>query len=195
MFELLIKPLSPALLQDFLTFFDHFAFTDNPDWASCYCQFYLENHAEIDWEKRSAGENRKLAEERICARSMHGYLAFLDDQPIGWVNAALKSMFPSLLSEPELDYSEKDQVGSIVCFTIAPDYRGRGVARALLRAALAGFQNAGLSIAEAYPRRAASTQAANYHGPLSLFEQDGFSVYKDYREWLVVRKKLSVPAT
>jgi hypothetical protein len=32
-----IKKLSPALLQDYLSFFDQVAFTDNEEWAGSYC--------------------------------------------------------------------------------------------------------------------------------------------------------------
>src|SRR5207249_4857835 len=38
--HLLVKPLTPALGPDFLAFFDHergSAFSDNPEWAKCYC--------------------------------------------------------------------------------------------------------------------------------------------------------------
>ena len=34
--------LSPATRDDYLAFFDHErgpAFADNPEWATCYCQF------------------------------------------------------------------------------------------------------------------------------------------------------------
>ncbi|MBP0652123.1 GNAT family N-acetyltransferase, partial [Mycobacterium tuberculosis] len=57
-------------------------------------------------------------------------------------------------------------VGAITCFLVAPDRRRRGIARALLDAALAGFAEDGLAIAEAYPRHAADGPAANHHGPM-----------------------------
>ena len=40
MSELVIKELSPSLRDDFLLFFDHVAFADNPDWSDCYCSAY-----------------------------------------------------------------------------------------------------------------------------------------------------------
>jgi hypothetical protein len=36
-----INPLTAELLDDFVCFFDQVAFTDNPDWASCYCYYYI----------------------------------------------------------------------------------------------------------------------------------------------------------
>ena len=40
MSELVIKELNPSLKDDFLYFFDHIAFADNPDWSDCYCSLY-----------------------------------------------------------------------------------------------------------------------------------------------------------
>jgi uncharacterized protein YndB with AHSA1/START domain len=36
----LIRPLTPDRIDDFLRFFDHDAFADNPYWAHCYCTHF-----------------------------------------------------------------------------------------------------------------------------------------------------------
>lgn len=49
-----VRALEPSLTGDFLRFFDHErgpAFADNPEWASCYCQFYHTQRS-IDWGAR-----------------------------------------------------------------------------------------------------------------------------------------------
>lgn len=38
--ELLIRKLTPELLEDWLSFFDKDAFSDNEDWCGCYCMCY-----------------------------------------------------------------------------------------------------------------------------------------------------------
>ena len=40
MTEVVVKELIPSLRDDFLLFFDHVAFADNPDWSDCYCSAY-----------------------------------------------------------------------------------------------------------------------------------------------------------
>jgi len=40
MSELVVEQLSRSLKDDFLLFFDHVAFVDNPDWSDCYCSVY-----------------------------------------------------------------------------------------------------------------------------------------------------------
>jgi len=40
MSEVLIKEPTPSLRDDFLLFFDHVAFAEDPDWSDCYCSAY-----------------------------------------------------------------------------------------------------------------------------------------------------------
>ena len=35
-----IKSLSPELINDYINYFDNIAFTDNKEWAGCYCLYY-----------------------------------------------------------------------------------------------------------------------------------------------------------
>src|SRR6266571_1100759 len=40
MSDLVVKELTSSLRDDFLFFFDHVAFVDDPDWFDCYCSAY-----------------------------------------------------------------------------------------------------------------------------------------------------------
>lgn len=51
--KLTIKPLKKELIDDYLFFFDHRAFCNNPDWAACYCMFYQYKATLDTWEKRT----------------------------------------------------------------------------------------------------------------------------------------------
>ena len=48
-----IEPLTDINLESFLTFFDEIGFTDNPDWAHCYCVFFHHHQDESDWLKKT----------------------------------------------------------------------------------------------------------------------------------------------
>lgn len=183
-----IHPLSPARLADFLRFFDGEAFGDNPGWSFCYCQCFYEDHSRVVWKDRTAVQNRALACERAADGRMQGHLAYADGQVAGWCNAAPRRLVHALDDEPVAD---ADQVGSIVCFLVAPPYRGRGVSKALLAAACEGLRAQGLRIAEAYPRPNASTPAENHFGPLPMYLAAGFTVHQtDSDGNVVVRKAL-----
>ena len=183
-----VRALSPELLPDFLKFFDGGAFSDNPKWSSCYCQCFYEDHSVVKWSDRTASQNRALACKRIQGQSMQGFLAYSDESPVGWCNAAPRHLLRALDDEPTPD---AEQVGAIICFLVEPSHRGRGVARKLLEAACDGLRQQGLRIAEANPRTAATSAAENHFGPLSLYLSAGFSVHREYEDGSVyVRRTL-----
>jgi GNAT superfamily N-acetyltransferase len=183
-----IKALAPELQQDFLRFFDGSAFSDNPKWASCYCQCFYEDHSVVNWSSRTAPENRALACERIQRQSMQGYLAYVAETPVGWCNAAPRKLLHALDDEPVPD---AENIGFIICFLVEPSYRGRGVARQLLEAACEGLRRQGLLIAEANPRTTSPSPAENHFGPLSLYLSAGFTVYREDDDGSVfVRREL-----
>ena len=118
---------------------------------------------------------------------MHGYLACVDGKPVGWCNATPRALLPNMRNEQ----GNAEEIGSIVCFVIAKPFRGQGVARQLLDAACNGFRQQGFKFVEAYPNERAESQAANYHGPLSLYLSAGFEIHhQDADSRVVVRKTL-----
>jgi GNAT superfamily N-acetyltransferase len=184
-----IRSLSPELLDDYLDYFDHTAFTDNPDWAGCYCYFYLVD-SQQDWETRTAEQNRRSVSDLIAGGRMHGYLAYVDGKVAGWCHAGPKGYFPALIANEELVEDDMAQTGSIVCFNVAPAQRRRGIAAALLEAACQGLSGLGLKAAEAYPSLEPSTDAASYHGPLQMYLRAGFEIHRRFPTYQVVRRAL-----
>jgi GNAT superfamily N-acetyltransferase len=184
-----IRKLCPELLQDFLLFFDGEAFADNPKWGFCFCQFLYVDHAKVNWAARTLQENRTAACDRIRANRMEGYIAYRAGKPIGWCNAAPRTMMDAFADEPGPDAS---RIGEITCFVVAKSHRRSGVATSLLEAACAGLKGQGLTIAEALPLAEASTDAQNHHGPLSMYLAAGFQVHRTDGEGRVyVRRKLA----
>jgi GNAT superfamily N-acetyltransferase len=171
--EVRIHALSPDLLDDFLVFFDGEAFSDNPDWSTCYCQCFYEDHREVDWNARSGAENRGCAVRRARDGSMQGFLAYRGDRVVGWCNAAPRPLLRALDEEPIAD---ADRTGTILCFLVAPDARGRGIAKALLEAASDGLRAQGLKRVEANPRTGEVSAAQNHFGPLNMYLAAGFSL-------------------
>ena len=171
--EIEVLPLSPDRLADFLAFFDGEAFADNPDWASCYCQCFYEDHAKVDWQSRSATENRACAIRRAGDGTMRGYLAYRGERVVGWCNAAPRPLLHALDEEP---VDGADEIGTVVCFLVAPNARGQGIAKALLDAASDGLRAQGLKRLEANPRTGDVGPAQNHYGPLNMYLAAGFSL-------------------
>src|SRR5690348_8626941 len=168
MSDLVVKELMPALKDDFLLFFDHVAFADNPDWADCYCYPY-------HFADRGKAENRRAASNQIEESRIQGFLAYRDGSPVGWCNAANRHNYPALHRLMRSDLKGLERVGSIVCFVIAPSNRSKGVASRLLKAACDKFSHEGLEYAEAYPVRETTSAADNFPGPLSMYLKNGFT--------------------
>ena len=187
-----VHPLTPARRADFLDFFEHRAFTDHPAWASCYCHFPHADHRAVPWNERSAEDNRAATCARIDDGRMSGWLAYDGATVVGWCNAGPRREIGGLFDEPE---PLADRIGAIVCFVVAPDRRGHGIAAALLKAACAGLEERGFSWAEAYPRAQtkgnADDAAANHYGPLAMYLKAGFDACGPVGEHAVkVRKSL-----
>jgi GNAT superfamily N-acetyltransferase len=182
--EITIRRIEPALKEDVIEFFDRRAFAGNPQWAMCYCMFHhVGGRYAGEWPKRTWQDNRADLSLRIDNGTTTGVVAYVGGRLAGWCNATARSAFPSLTD------GEDDEVGSIVCFVVAPPYRGHGVARSLLDGALDLLSDLGRTVAEAYPVVGARSSASAYVGTLQLYQDAGFDVTS--QEPLVVRKSLT----
>ncbi len=139
--NVIAKALSPELMDDFFHFFDHVAFSDNPDWASCYCYYFHVAGDLEQWGRRKKEENRTAAEQFITTGKMNGYLAYFDGSPVGWCNANSKAGYARVAADKDLADGGDENVGSVVCFVIAPGFRKQGIARQLLAEACSGFKD------------------------------------------------------
>ncbi|MFX1379477.1 MAG: GNAT family N-acetyltransferase [Promethearchaeota archaeon] len=185
--DIIIKPLIPDLVEDFLHFFDSVAFSDNPNWAACYCHCYHFNGTMKQFIKRTAEENRESSKDLIISGKMHGFIAFDEGKPIGWCNVNSKEIYA------KIPYEEKseDKIASLICFVIAPSYRKQGVARRLLRFVCSSSKNDGYDLIEVYPMKGQKlSDAHSYRGPFSLYISEGFSIYKEFKDFYVMHRKL-----
>jgi GNAT superfamily N-acetyltransferase len=198
MSDIAVKPLTPALSADFLRFFDHergAAFSDNAEWAKCYCHFY-EVPREMDWAALSGDQNRVAMQSRIEVGAMQGFLAYSGDEVVGWLNAQPRPMLPHCFARMRVDPTplpcEPFEAALIVCFVISPSWRRRGVARTLLSEALHALASRGFKIVDAFPFKSGTSKlpADHYHGPLSLFLAQGFTVLREEESMTVVRRSL-----
>jgi len=188
MSELICVPLATGRLKDYLGFFDTRAFTDNPRWSGCYCYFPVHDPQKVEWQQRTAAENRSSVAECIHAGMTSGFLAYLDGEVVGWCHAGPWSMYPMLREEPEPD---TEALGVVFCFVVAPEARGKGVAKALLASACDGLRVQGMTAVQAKPMKNAEGAAANHLGPLAMYLAAGFRIVRESAEGDVfVRKSL-----
>ena len=195
---IVVERLAPATREAYLAFFDHErgpAFSDNAEWARCYCQFYRTSRA-LDWKTLTGDQNRVAAGASIACGEAEGYLARTGTETIGWLHAVPRHKLPHAFERlgvepPPIEVPPHD-AAVIVCFVIAPAWRRRGVAAALLDGALADLAARGLAVVDAFPFKSGDSTAPadHYHGPASLFASRGFSTIAETADLAVMRKHL-----
>lgn len=184
-------PMTPERAADWERFFAEDAFADNPDWASCWCRCFRAAEWAADWDGAcERGENRAPMLAAARAGTLRGVLAYAGDRVVGWCQADARAAFR--FRKPGQDAASPDapEAAAIVCFLVAPAWRGRGVARALLREACAELARRGFTSVDAFPRKAGGC-AELFGGPAELLRAAGFAPAADLGDRWVLRRALA----
>jgi GNAT superfamily N-acetyltransferase len=147
-----IHHVSEDRIPDWLSFFDHDAFAGNPVDAVCYC---VASHVipRGEWgglEARYWRDNRELMIELLRTGRAFGYLAYVNGKPVGWLNASKRSDCSMHRRGADVDPPDNEVI-SLVCFGIAPPYRGHRIVELLLDRAIDDAPARGARWFEAYP--------------------------------------------
>lgn len=153
----------------------------------CQCQFF-----KLDDEEWRGGVDVPVRAERLrgqtrCgdrdAGATSGLVAYSGAEPVGWCAVEPRPAYPRLLrmrvpwAGRDEDKSD-DQVWAVTCFVVRKEHRGRGVARALARAAADFARDGGARAIEGYPRLRVAGQetapAALYVGSRGTFAGAGY---------------------
>ena len=182
MSDLEILPLTRGRLPDLASLFDQ---GGDPKW--CWCaSFRLRS---LDFTKADPESNRRVLEAavRTTAKEQRapGLIAYRDGEAIGWVSLGPRDDYERLKHSKVLAPIDEKPVWSIVCFVVGRRARRKGVASALLEAAVDYARGHGATTLEAYPveidgGRIPSANA--YMGTLAMFERAGFEVI-ERRQW------------
>ena len=191
-----IVPLTPDLLVDYLDFFDNIAFSDNPKVPKCHCVHFHWN-ADHEAAFHKSGKLGDVA-DFIKRGIIKGYLAYKNNQVIGWCNANNKINYDALRCDvlhgerTELwNNADNDiKIKSIVCFLIAPIMRRQGVATQFLERVCEDAKKEGYECVEGYPLNESTDEYANHHGPIALYYKFNFCEYKKFEYDSIMRKYL-----
>ena len=208
--SVIIKQLSPELAEDYFDFFDNRAFSDNSPFYPCYCNAFnmsaerirSEIIAQVDingggiegWQRSL----RKSAQNMVERGEISGYLAYDQGISVGWCNANDKESYYRFgefslddlpLDEENVKEGSTEKIKSVVCFEIAPEYRGKGLATALLKRVCEDALKDGYEYVEAYPALKGKGEY-DFTGPMKLYEKLGFAIREQHGEMLIMRKDL-----
>lgn len=127
--------------------------------GKCYCQHYkiLDCH----WSSLTDGERHdRLREQSHCdnpgARTTTGLLAYLGEEPVGWVAVEPRTSYPRLLRVRTVwsgrhEDKADDSIWAVTCFVTRKGYRKRGITYTLASATIGFAREQGARALEAYP--------------------------------------------
>jgi GNAT superfamily N-acetyltransferase len=170
--EVEVHRVTGERIDDWLAFFDFDMAVGVPQNSACYC---LEPHEVVPGEPlpemRHWTERRAEMIERLRDGTTVGYLAYVDGNPAGWVNASMRADYGLFRRGDEHD---RDTVG-IACFAIAPPYRGHGIAGRLLERVVADAAARDAAAVEAYPFNDEVPSGSGFRGSRAMYDAAGFT--------------------
>lgn len=146
--------------------------------GGCWCQAWRIEKGER-WKDVKGGVAKKRLRKGILDGTTNAIIAFDHETPIGWCTFGPRDSFPRLNRAPSLRCNDSSCVWSLPCFFVVRGYRGKGVARTMLKHALEVMKRDGVDIAEGYPSKPNKDgryiAAFSWTGTISLFEKAGFA--------------------
>ncbi len=181
---LTILPASEARCDDLQT-----VFGTRGAAAYCQCQRYKlrrrEAFARFPVEERA----HRLREQTNCGRprseTTSGLVAFLDGEPVGWCAVEPRSAYEGLARNNRVPWEGRtedkadDTVWAVTCVFARAGFRRRGIAHALVRAAVDHARERGARAIEGYPLLTTPGQRISWDeihvGSREFFTSAGFT--------------------
>jgi GNAT superfamily N-acetyltransferase len=126
---------------------------------------------------RQHGEPNRLAFKAIVESGViPGLLAYSDGKPVGWCAVEPRESYPSLNRSRILARVDDESVWALPCFYVGKHFRGKGLMRELLSAAIKWAGKNGARIIEAYPVEPGNrlNDSSAYTGIVPVFLDSGF---------------------
>jgi GNAT superfamily N-acetyltransferase len=147
-------------------------------YAGCWCMYWRITGRQF---ASQAGRGTRAALRSLAAEdaaAAPGLLAYRGTTPVGWCSVGPREAFGRLERSPHLRRIDDERgVWAVVCFYVGRSFRGQGVSRALLDAAVDYAAAQGARIVEGYPSVVGDERVASsslYQGTLEMFLEAGF---------------------
>ena len=173
--DLTVQPLTPERWDDLETVF----LAQGCSVArSCWCMYYRRSGTSVaPAEGQTQSARNRLDLRQLATRDPPpGLVGYEGATPVGWVSLGPRQDYAKLAKSPLMKPVDELDVWSIVCFVVPTVHRHRGVAKALLAAAVDWAKHRGVRMLEAYPVDLSdpSAGASLWFGTQSMFDAAGF---------------------
>jgi len=175
-----VRPLTADRWDDLVTLFG-----TSGAFGNCWCTWWRQTGGEFGRgiHQRGAG-NRALLGRLTTEGRQPGLIAYREGKPVGWISVAPRPDYGRVIRSPSIGPGRRSPeatdsgVWSVVCFWMPRAQRGKGIAMALLRAAVEHARSAGARVLEAYPIDTGEErhpQSTVFTGTLAMFRRVGFT--------------------
>jgi len=173
--KLTVHPLTPERWPDLEALFNARGCSVA---RSCWCMYYRRSgpRGPLPAGTTRAQANRAELKALLRSREPPGLIGYRGKVPVGWVSLGPRHDYAKLRRSPVMKAVDERPVWSIVCFVVPSQYRGQGVARALLDGAIAYARERGVALLEAYPvdKPRRSADDSMWFGAKSMYDAAGF---------------------
>ena len=189
--KLIVRPLTPERWCDLEAVFNAKGCSIA---RGCWCMFYRRSgESPVPAGHTRAQANRARLKQLVDAGKPPGLIGYRGKTPVGWVSLGPREDYAKLKRSQVMKAVDDQPVWSIICFVVPAQYRGEGVARALLDGAIAYARKCGAKLLEAYPidRSERGRDDSMWFGSKSMYDAAGFEEVarrKPHRP--VVRRKV-----
>lgn len=168
--EVEINPLTPERWYDVERLFGEYGACEG-----CWCMHWRVRNK--DFKKRKNAANRSDFKKIVKENRQPGLLAYVEGDAVGWCSIAPREEFSERIKHSHVFKPVDDNpVWSILCFYVHEDFRKRGIAKKLLKAAIEYARDYGAKTLEAFPKDVTdnTSDAEVYTGTVDLFQKFNF---------------------
>jgi GNAT superfamily N-acetyltransferase len=172
-----IRPLTKERWSDFEKIFG-----PSGGFWGCWCMYWRAPRDEFEGPERKTFKSRFKA--LVAKGPPPGLIAYASgDEPVGWIQVGPRAGTPNWngkrrLSAPVNEAEAEDpSVWGVNCFVVRPEWRGKGVARALVGGAVEWARKNRARALDACPveiAREKKPPVSLYYGTASMFRRAGF---------------------
>jgi len=169
-----VRPLTPDRWRDLEAIFNAKGCSIA---RGCWCMFYRRSgESDVPTGMTRAEANRAALKQLVDAGKPPGLIGYRGKTPVGWVSLGPREDYAKLKRSQVMKAVDEQPVWSIICFVVPAQYRGEGVARELLRGAMAYAKKCGARLLEAYPvdKNERGRDDSMWFGSKSMYEAAGF---------------------
>jgi GNAT superfamily N-acetyltransferase len=148
--------------------------------GGCWCMWWRLPMGGATWERAKGEPNRRALRRLVERGEVHALLALDGERTVGWCALGPRGDFPRAERIKAIRGTWDERTWSVTCFYVPAGQRGRGVATALLRAAIELARRRGAGVLEGYPVRSSRGEgcaipaAFAWTGVVAMFEREGF---------------------